>query len=163
MELMDVVDRDDNVIGKASKKEIYEKSLRHRIVHILMFNKKGEMLLQLRSKNVGFHPNSWSTSVGGHVGSGETYEEAAIRECKEELGVKCGIELFSKDIYESNDHYNVNKFLVTFKTVFDGPFDFDKEDVEKIGFFTIDEIREMVESGESFHPELLFLLKKYYF
>ena len=57
-------------------------------------------------------------------------------------------------------HY---KFLTTFKSTFNGPFHPDLKDVEKIDFFTIEQIKKMVRRGEKFHPELLFLLKKYFF
>jgi isopentenyldiphosphate isomerase len=45
VEYLDVVDKDDHVIGRASKAEIYRKKLRHRIVHVLVFDRKGRMLL----------------------------------------------------------------------------------------------------------------------
>lgn len=161
MELLDIVNRKDEVIGVASKEDVYKKSLTHRIVHILIFNDKNELALQLRSKKVSFCPSHWSTSVGGHVQSGESYEGAALREYQEELGKTSKIEKFTKDYYE--DRNDLNKFLVTFKSRFNGPFFPDKIDVEKVEYFTIDKIKEMVNSGEKFHPELLFLLKKYFF
>ncbi|MCA9460196.1 MAG: NUDIX domain-containing protein, partial [Nanoarchaeota archaeon] len=83
MELLDIVNRKDEVIGVASKEDVYKKSLTHRIVHILIFNDKNELALQLRSKKVSFCPSHWSTSVGGHVQSGESYEGAALREYQE--------------------------------------------------------------------------------
>ena len=161
MEFLDIVDRNDNVIGKASRQDIYKKSLCHRIVHVLIFNGKYEMALQLRSAKVSFCPNHWSTAVGGHVQSGETYEKAALREYEEELGKKSELQFFSKDFYEVER--SPGKFLVTFKTNVEGPFRSDLEFVEKVDFFSIDKIKEMVRNGEKFHPELLFLLKKYFF
>ncbi len=159
MEFLDIVNKKDEVIGNASKDEIYKKSLRHRTVHILIFNDKNEMALQLRSAGVSFCPNHWSTAVGGHVQSGESYEEAAMRECYEELGIKCKFEKFSKDYYEAKG--TPNKFLVTFKTIFNGPFNPDSDVVEKINFFTMEKIKKMAEDDEKLHPELLFLLKKF--
>jgi len=161
MEFLDIVNKNDEVIGNASKEEIYKKSLCHRIVHVLIFNDKDEMALQLRSAKVSFCPKHWSTTVGGHVQSGESYEEAAIREYNEELGTKSKLEKFSKNYYEAEG--TPNKFLATFKTIFKGPFHPDLEVVEKVNFFTIEKIKEMVENGQNFHPELLFLLKKYFF
>ena len=80
MEFLDVVNENDEVVGKASKKEIYEKSLTHRIVHVFVFNDKGEMVLQVRSKDSPFCPLYWDTAASGHVQSGESYEEAAFKE-----------------------------------------------------------------------------------
>ncbi|MBU1202279.1 MAG: NUDIX domain-containing protein [Nanoarchaeota archaeon] len=161
MEFLDVVDESDNVVGNASKVDIYKKSLRHRIVHILIFNNKGEMALQLRSAKVSYCPLHWSTAVGGHVSSGESYEQAGMREYKEELGTTSKLEFFSKDPYVGEG--TPNKFLATFKTTFNGPFHPDLNDVEEVSFFTIEQIKKMIRRGEKFHPELLFLLKKHFF
>jgi isopentenyldiphosphate isomerase len=161
MEYLDIVNDQDEVIGKASRDEIYEKSLCHRIVHVLIFNDAGEIAIQLRSPKLSFSPGHWSTTAGGHVQSGESYEQAAIREYQEELGVKSALEELGKDYYQADR--SPNKFLVTYKTIFNGPFNPDPEVVEKVDFFSIDRVKEMIENGNKFHPELLFLLKKYYF
>lgn len=98
-EILDVVDEDNVVVGNTPKAEVYTKLLNHRIVHVLVFNTAGEMLLQLRSKNKSFMPGYWVTSAGGHVGSGETYEVAALRELQEELGVTGKLEFLYSDVY----------------------------------------------------------------
>jgi len=160
MEFLDIVDKNDKVIGRASKDEIYKKILCHRIAHVLIFNDEGKMVLQMRSPNVSFCPNHWSTAVGGHVQAGETYEQAALREYSEELGVKSDLELLGKNFYKAPN--TPEKFLATFKTRFSGPFNPDPKVVSAVGTFSIDEIKKMILSGEKFHPELLFILKKYY-
>jgi len=160
-EFLDVVDRSDNVIGRASKEEVYRRALCHRIVHVLIFNDKGEMALQLRSPNISFCPGHWSTAVGGHVQSGETSEQAALREYKEELGAISKLAFFSKDFYHAPG--TPDKFLITFKTRFNGPFKPDPDAVTMVEFFTLEDIKKMLEKGEKFHPELLFLLRKHFF
>lgn len=160
MEYLDVVDDDDRVIGRASEKDIYEKRLMHRIVHIFIFNGKGELALQFRSRHKPFCPHHWSTSVGGRVQSGEDYEAAAMREYEEELGRKGELRFAFKDLYAAPD--GLRKFLVTFTTVFDGPFRINPDEVERVEFFSLRKIQEMVKHGEKFHPELLFLLEKHY-
>lgn len=160
MEILDIVNPYDEVIGKASRDEVYEKLLPHRIVHVLIFNDDKEMALQLRSKTVSFCPNHWSTAVGGHVQSGENYEEAAIREYEEELGIKSVLTFFDKVIYEVEN--KPKKFLTIFTSTFNGPFSKNPSDVEKVEFFPLDTIRTMIKNGEKFHPELLFLLQKYF-
>jgi len=121
---------------------------------------KNELALQLRSKKVSFCPLHWSTPVGGHVQSNENFEEAALREFEEELGLKTKIDFLRKDFY--SDSRGNKKFLVTFKTIFNGPFKPDKEVVEKVEFFSTDEIKKMIIHKEKFHPELLFLLKRHF-
>ncbi len=159
-EILDIVDENDNIVNQASKEEVYEKKYPHRIVHIFIFNDNGEMALQLRSKDKSYLPHHWSTAVGGHVQSGESYEDAALREFEEELGVKTPITLMFCDIYKDNRGYT--KFLSTFRANYNGPFKVEPKEVEKVQFFKVNEIREMIKNNERFHPELLFLLKKYF-
>jgi isopentenyldiphosphate isomerase len=159
MEMMDIVNEKDEIIGKASREEVYSQRLAHRIVHIIIFNNVGKIALQLRSKKVKFCPLYWSTSVGGHVRSGENYEEAALRELHEELGIKARIDLVYKDVYK--DERGFTKILSTFKMLNNGPFKINHDEVEKIEFFSIKDIREMISRKENMHPELLFLLKKH--
>lgn len=159
MEFLDIVNEKNEIVGRASKKEIYEKLLPHRIVHILVFNDKGEMALQLQSKYKSFCPRHWCTAAAGHVKAGESCEEAALRELEEELGVKAAILPAYKDVYE---YKSLKKIIVTFKTVFNGPFNINPNEVEGVKFFSLGKIREMIRNGEKFHPELLFLLGRHF-
>jgi 16S rRNA (adenine1518-N6/adenine1519-N6)-dimethyltransferase len=86
-ELFDVVDEQDCVIGQATRQEVHEKGLLHRAVHILVFNKKHDCLLQKRSALKDRHPGVWDSSAAGHLDAGEDYETAARRELEEELGI----------------------------------------------------------------------------
>ncbi|MCX6815284.1 MAG: NUDIX domain-containing protein [Candidatus Aenigmarchaeota archaeon] len=162
-EFLDYVDDNDNVIDSMSKKEIYEKLLTHRIAHVLVFNREGKMCLQLRGnvKSFAFH---WCTTAGGHVQAGESYEEGAKREMTEEVGIDAQLTQKFKDtyVYTFGQYKGIKKFLVTFIATYDGPFNINKNDVKKVKFFTLEEIQKMVDRGEKIHPELLFLLKKYY-
>ncbi|MFH0836715.1 MAG: NUDIX domain-containing protein [Candidatus Aenigmatarchaeota archaeon] len=160
MEFLDIVNDKDDVTGKASKKEIYEKLLMHRIVHVMIFNNKGQLALQLRSKQCSFCPTHWSTSAAGHVSSDESYEQAARRELKEELGITSKLEFQYKDIYK--DTRPLKKILVTFKTTYNGQFKPNPKEVEKIQFFSLKNIQKMINNKEKFHPELLFLLRKHF-
>ena len=161
MEMLDIVNDQDEVIGKTSYADVYDKLHNHRIVHVLIFNDKGEMALQLRSKQKKFCPQHWVTAVGGHVQSGESYEQAALREMEEEVGVQLPVEFLRKDRYEWQSE-SLIKFLATFKAVFNGPFEVNPEEVDRVEFFSMDKIKQMIANDEKFHPELLFLLKKEY-
>ncbi len=163
MEYLYIVNEKDEVVGRASYSEVYQKFLTHRIAHILIFNDQGEMLLQLRSKDKSFCPLHWSTSVGGHVHSGETYKQAALRECQEELGREVRVKFAFKDLYEDYSHeVGLKKILVTFKSADNGPFKPSPREVKVVKFFSLDEIQKMINSGEKFHPELLFLLRRHF-
>lgn len=163
MEILDIVDQKDQVIGRAEYKDIYKKLHRHRIVHVLIFDKKGRVLLQLRSKNKSFCPLHWSTSVGGHVQSGETYFQAAQRESVEEIGKKLKLKKLFKDLFSHPDYnQGIQKFLTTFKAINEGPFFKGIEEVAQLKFFSLTQIKKMIQGGEKFHPELLFIFQKHF-
>jgi 8-oxo-dGTP pyrophosphatase MutT (NUDIX family) len=82
-ELVDIVNEQDEVIGITTKQAAHEKRLLHRIAAILVFH-QGKILVQKRTAEKN---GKFGESVGGHVGSGETYQAAAIREAREEMGL----------------------------------------------------------------------------
>lgn len=57
------------------------------VVHVCMFNSRGEMLIQQRQTTKTVFPGLWDISAGGQVAAGETSEQAAQREIAEELGL----------------------------------------------------------------------------
>lgn len=86
-EIFDVVDADDHVIRQATRGEVHAQGLIHRAVHVFVFNKHGDLLLQQRSVLKDVHPGAWDSSVAGHLDAGEDYLSAAIRELEEEMGI----------------------------------------------------------------------------
>jgi len=86
-EIFDIVDENDRAIGTKTREEAHVNNLRHRAVHLLIFNQAGELFLQKRSLWKDKNPGLWDSSAAGHVDAGESYEEAAVREIGEELGV----------------------------------------------------------------------------
>lgn len=86
-EWLDVVDENDNVTGRATRRDVHENDLMHRSSHIIVFNSQNEVFVQLRSLKKDNSPGLWDTSAAGHVDSGETYIDCAVRELAEELGI----------------------------------------------------------------------------
>lgn len=86
-ELLDVVDEHDRVIGTAPRGEVYRRRLTHRCVMILVRDAEGRIFVHRRSADKLFAPGAHDVFVGGVVGAGESYAEAAVREAEEELGV----------------------------------------------------------------------------
>jgi len=87
MEWLDIVDENDIVIGRAPRDQIHAQNHFHRASHVILFNSHGEVFVQLRSMNKDNSPGLWDTSAAGHVDSGESYLDCAVRELAEELGV----------------------------------------------------------------------------
>ena len=92
-ELLYEVDQNDCVIGPRSRREVHHLDLLHRSVHILVLNPMGQLYVQKRAPTKDRNPDLWDTSAAGHVDFGETYEEAAIRELEEELGIQGPLKL----------------------------------------------------------------------
>ena len=83
-----LVDEAGQVIGSATRGECHNGSkLLHPVVHLHVFNSKGEVYLQKRPEWKDIQPGKWDTSVGGHLDYGETPEQALVREVREELGI----------------------------------------------------------------------------
>lgn len=87
-EIFDVVDENDRVTGQLTRGEVHARKLTHRAVHVFVFNKRGDLLLQQRSMFKDAHPGVWDSSVSGHLDAGEDYAAAAVRELEEEMGIR---------------------------------------------------------------------------
>ncbi|MEV3854689.1 NUDIX domain-containing protein [Streptomyces sp. NPDC050095] len=86
-EILDIVDEHDHVIGQAPRGRAYRENLRHRCAFILARDPEGNVFVHRRTRTKLVFPGRYDMFVGGVVGAGETYDEAALREAEEELGV----------------------------------------------------------------------------
>ncbi len=86
-EIFDVVDDHDRVVGQASRREVHARRLKHRAVHVLVFNPRGELYLQKRAATKDSFPGCYDSSASGHLSCGEDYDACAVRELHEELGL----------------------------------------------------------------------------
>ena len=86
-EIFDVVNERDEVIDRQPRSEVHRLGLKHRAVHVLVFNSRGETFLQKRSMTKDREPGKWDSSTSGHVDSGEDYDACAVRELREEIGL----------------------------------------------------------------------------
>ena len=87
-EYFDVVNEADEVIGQQPRSEVHRLALKHRAVHVLVFNRHGDLFLQKRSMLKDCFPGAWDSSASGHLDVGESYDACAERETREELGLE---------------------------------------------------------------------------
>ncbi|MDV5144581.1 NUDIX domain-containing protein [Streptomyces sp. SBC-4] len=86
-EIHDVVDEHDRVIGRAPRGEVYARGLIHRCVFVRVRDAEGRTFVHRRTPDKMLFPSQYDLFVGGVVAAGESYDEAALREAEEELGV----------------------------------------------------------------------------
>jgi len=89
-EYLDIVDRNDKVVGRDTRNNIWKRGLEHnvRVVNIFVLNAENKILLPTRSMKKKIFPGCYDFSCGEHVRSGESYLEAAKRGLNEELSIK---------------------------------------------------------------------------
>ncbi len=141
-ELVIVVDENDYVMNYIPRKEAHAKKLLHRTISVLVFNEKGQVMLQKRSVKKDSNPGKWSNAVGGHVGEEETYDEAAEREILEELGLNVKPAFVKRMIIDDPAHKTMTK-LYTLQS--NGPLKFNPEETDELRFFTREELKEVFE------------------
>jgi len=86
-EILDIVDEHDEVVGQARRGDAYAQGMRHRCTFIQVRDAQGRLFIHRRTPTKLVFPSLYDVFVGGVVGAGETYDEAALREAEEELGV----------------------------------------------------------------------------
>lgn len=90
MGMLEVVDGNDNVIGLETRAKIHREGLLHREIHIWFITPRAEIIFQHRAKDKDTYPDKLDATVAGHVEPGISYEETAVKECKEETGIDIG-------------------------------------------------------------------------
>jgi isopentenyldiphosphate isomerase len=169
-ELIDIVDENNNPLGITKMKyEAFKDGLWHRASHIWIYNSKGQLLLQLRSKSKKIYANQWDISAAGHIGAGEDPVMTALRETKEELGLS----IESKDLefvkivkcHKEGDGIIENEFQYAYLLKFDvnkKALTLQKEEVQEIRFFDLDWLEQDLVSNKekysdrgSYWPEMI--------
>ncbi len=159
-EIFDVVNERDEVIGQNTRREVHRLGLKHRAVHVLVFNKKGDVFLQKRSKSKDTFPGAWDSSASGHVDSGEDYDACAIRELREEIGLvvkQPPTRLFKLEARVETGQ----EFVWVYRQEAEGPFVLHPEEIETGRWFAPEQVtRWMAEKPEDFASALMFLWRK---
>jgi 16S rRNA (adenine1518-N6/adenine1519-N6)-dimethyltransferase len=158
-EIFDVVDEADRVVGQAPRSVVHAQKLRHRAVHIFVFNSRGELLLHERSAAKDEFPLCYTSSASGHLAAGEPYADAAARELEEELGLTAPLEYLVK---LSAGPETAMEHTVLYRAITDATPRPDPGEIAAVEFLPFPEILERLErQPEKFSPPFAVLLGWY--
>lgn len=138
-----MVNEQDAVIGRRPRSEVHRLDLRHRAVHVLLFNSRGELFLQQRSLSKDNWPGVWDSSASGHLDAGEDYDPCVVRELREELGVTLAappVRILRLEATAATGW----EFCWVYRARHEGPFDLQASEIRGGGWFLPSAIRDWI-------------------
>ena len=159
MEYLDILDENGILTGEKKQREkVHVDGDWHKVVQIFIVNDNG-IMLQQRSLNKKSDPGKWCASASGHISSGESSIDAAIKEFREELGITLKSEeiklidtFASPSVRYNNDRKIINNHFVDLyvvnKNINTNDVVIQKEELEKVNYFTIEEFISMVNNKD---------------
>ena len=168
-EIFDVVNERDEVIGRAPRKEVHACGLRHRAVHVLVFNARGEVFLQKRSMLKDTAKGKWDSSSSGHLDSGEDYDACAVRELREEIGLDLSASTATRASQPLRRLFKIDacqetgwEFCWVYRCESEGPFTLHPEEIETGAWFAPEFVTKWVdEKPQEFARAFVLIWKKY--
>lgn len=137
-EWVDIVDVDDRVVGRASRRDMRAQNLLHRNIAVMCSNSRGEIYVQRRVDFKDLFPGMYDVFVGGVVAEGESYDACAVREIGEELGIVGPTpERLFKFHYDGPD---TRSHTAVYRVTWDGPISHQPSEVAWGGYLTTDQI-----------------------
>ena len=153
-----IVNEENTVIGSAMRAVMRRDRLIHRASYILVFNSRGQLFVQERTLTKDIFPGYLDLCAGGVVLAGESYEESALRELGEELGVRdAGIE-FLFDFY--GEYLGQRVWGRAFSCIAEGPFILQPEEVSGGAFHSLDAVMRIIDEKPC-TPDSVYVLLRY--
>lgn len=162
-EILDIVDESDCVVGQKKRLEIYRQGLcNFRVVNAFVVNSLGQLWIPRRSAHKTIFPLCLDVSMGGHVETGETYEDALQRELKEELNLELNMVNVRLLGYLIPYQYQVSAFMKVYEIKLDWNPEYNKSDFIESFWLSPDNLIEWLDSGEPAKSDLLKLVQIFY-
>jgi len=161
-EYLDLVNRQDEIIGKKLSSVVYAEGLSNfRVVNAFLVNMQGLLWIPRRSLNKRLFPGGLDMSMGGHVESGETYEQAFKRELMEELNIKEDESVWKLLGYLTPQD-GVSAFMKVYEISADITPQYNHNDFSESFWFSPVELIKRIATGESSKSDLPILVRKFY-
>ncbi|MBG9783313.1 NUDIX hydrolase [Shouchella lehensis] len=148
MEKWDLIDRNRTKLEKQIMRgDPMEPDEFHLVVHVCIFNSKGDMLIQQRQPFKYGWPNLWDITCGGSAVAGDTSQQAASRELFEELGISYDFKTIRPHITINfdrgfDDYYLIEQDIDLTKLVLQS------EEVKAAKWASKEEILTLIQLGE---------------
>ena len=159
-ELVCVVDESNRVLGSATRSQMRAENLVHRCSYVMIFNKEEELFVQKRVSFKETYPSLFDPAPGGVVGFDESYEENALREIEEEMGVKGDVKLKKHFDFLFEDKFS-RVWGRLFSTTYNGPFVLQEEEVESAQFMKVEAVKQLIEDNKVC-PDSALAIKKFF-
>ena len=165
-ERLTLVDENDQPIAIGDRKEAWAKGYYTRNIRIVLRDENGRMLSQKRSMKKDLYPGMWTVAAGGHVDEGETWDEAALREMEEEIGVSTPLKLIGDFSFKNDeDDKKVRQIIHVYEGIIDSSMQFNLEgdEVEATKWYRLDELRTaMQQTPDIFTPSFREVIERFY-
>ena len=162
-EFLDLVNEQDEVIGKKLRSEVYAEGLSNfRVVNAFIVNSEGKLWLPRRGAHKRIFPLCLDMSMGGHVESGETYDQSFIRETSEELNIDTGTTPWKMLGHLTPHNDDVAAFMNVYEIQSDDAPKYNPDDYREFSWLTPQELFKEIEEGEKVKSDLPKLVKIFY-
>ena len=156
-ERVDVIDEDGRTIAVVTRREVRTQRLPHRCTYVLVFNRRGDLFVHLRTATKDVYPSHWDVTIGGVLAAGESFAEGTRREIAEELGV----DAMAEELYPFRyaDERTIVQAMV-YRLIHDGPFHLQVEEIVLGEFVPMNDVGERIQR-EAFCPDGVQVLAEY--
>lgn len=162
-EYLDLVDNNDQVIGRKLRSEIYKDGLSNfRVVNVFLVNAEGKLWIPRRTKEKRIFPLCLDVSMGGHVESGETYDQSFKRELLEELNIDADKTKWKILEHLTPHEHKVSAFMNVYEIQSDETPKFNPDDFIEYYWLTPDELFAMIAKEGKSKDDLPILVRYFY-